>query len=243
MSLTIIQAVASAASILGIVIYGLSMFNVLLICIGYFLFSGIGVSLMMHRYWTHRSFKFKSKIIERIFTVIAILAGRGSPIGWVYVHRLHHMYSDTLKDPHDADTVGWRIFLPHTVKYGETIDNRVIRDLFDKEHLIINKYYMGFIILWSALLLVISPQLFFFLYAVPVMLTFISLDLFVLLTHKYGYRNFNTKDKSKNHWFISLILWGEGWHNNHHHNPKSYTTKIKWWEFDPLAYVIKLIKL
>lgn len=243
MSLTIIQTVSLIASVLGIVLYELSIVNLLLICFGYFLFSGIGISLMMHRYWTHRSFKFKSKVVERIFTAIAVLAGRGSPIGWVYVHRLHHAFSDTPKDPHNSVTVGWRIFIPHIVKYGETIDKKLIKDLFNREHININKYYMGFIIAWSVLLIAISPELFFFFYAIPVALTFIGLDLFVLLTHKYGYRNFNTRDDSRNHWFISLILWGEGWHNNHHHNPGSYTTKIKWWEFDPLAYVIRAIKI
>jgi stearoyl-CoA desaturase (delta-9 desaturase) len=73
------------------------------------------------------------------------------------------------------------------------------------------------------------------------MLTFIALDLFVFLTHKHGYQNFKTRDNSKNNWFISLILWGEGWHNNHHHNAGSHTTKIKWWEFDPLSIIIRMV--
>jgi stearoyl-CoA desaturase (delta-9 desaturase) len=62
------------------------------------------------------------------------------------------------------------------------------------------------------------------------------------LSHTYGYRNFETKDSSKNNWFISLILWGEGWHNNHHRNPGNFTTKIKYWEVDPIGYCIDIFR-
>jgi len=101
---------------------------------------------------------------------------------------------------------------------------------------------MGFIILWSVLLLILSPAIFYFLYVIPVFLTFVSLDLFVLLTHKYGYISHSTTDNSKNNWFISLILWGEGWHNNHHNNPRKWNLKENWWEIDLLSYCIMLVK-
>lgn len=241
-TLSFIQLFSVIASAWAFYRYDITFVEITLIVFGYFLYSGIGISLMMHRYWTHKSFEFKHPFLEFIFTYIAVVAGRGSPIGWVYVHRLHHAFSDTSKDPHDPKTVGWRIFFPHLIKYGETIDKKIIKDLFNKEHLTINKYYLLYVLGWSLFLLLLNPVLFFFFYAVPVMLTFIGLDLFVFLTHKYGYRNFASRDDSKNNWFISLILWGEGWHNNHHHDPKNFTTKVKSWEYDPLGYFIKFIK-
>jgi fatty-acid desaturase len=241
-SLSTIQILSSLVTIAGIFYFEYTLNSWAIILLGYFLYSGVGVSMMMHRYWSHRSFEFKSTILMWICSWFAIVAGRGSPLGWVYVHRMHHKYADTLQDPHDANIVGWKIFFPHLMKYGESTSKRVVIDMLTKFHINIHNYYMWFIILWSLLLLVISPYIFYFFYVVPVAMSFIALDLFVLLSHTYGYRNFETKDASKNNWFISLILWGEGWHNNHHKNPGNFTTKIKWWEVDLTALVIKAIK-
>lgn len=242
MSVSVIQVLSLLFTIIGFSLFEFEFSNLILILIGYFLYSGIGVSLMLHRYYTHRSFSFNNKFIEKIFLFFSIVSGRGSPLGWVYVHRLHHAYSDTEKDPHDAERVKWKIFLPHLLEYGKKIDKKIVKDLFNREQLFINQYYLIFILTYAVLLAIIDLQIFYFFYIVPLMLTWVALDLFVALTHKYGYRNFTTKDKSTNNWFIALILWGEGWHNNHHYNPGSYSTKVKWWEVDLLSHVIGLVK-
>jgi stearoyl-CoA desaturase (delta-9 desaturase) len=242
LTLSIVQIITTILTILGFFYFDFTLLNILIIFIGYFLYSGVGVSMMMHRYWTHRSFEFKYKIVEIICKWFAIVAGRGSPIGWVYVHRLHHAFSDTPKDPHDPTTVGWKIFFPHLIKYGSTVNKRLINDLMTREQLYINKYYNLFLVAWASVLLLIDPSFLYFFYIIPLFLTFVSLDLFVFLTHKHGYRNFNSRDNSKNNWFISLILWGEGWHNNHHSNAANFTTKVKWWEIDPLGIIISLVK-
>jgi len=241
-NLSLIQLSLICMSIIGLFIFQFTWTSLWYILIGYFLYSGIGVSLMLHRYYSHHSFEFKSNIIKWICTWFAIVAGRGSPLGWVYVHRLHHKNSDTIQDPHDTKTVGWKIFFPHLLKYGEHINKRIIIDMLSKTHININKYYMLFIIFWITILLMISPTVFYFFYVIPCTMSFIALDLFVLLSHKYGYRNFETKDNSKNNWLVSVILWGEGWHNNHHRYPGKYSTKEKQWEFDLLGNVISLVK-
>jgi stearoyl-CoA desaturase (delta-9 desaturase) len=241
-NISLLQLISIVLTIIGIFIFEFTLSSFVYVVVGYFLYSGIGVSMMLHRYYSHRSFEFKSNIIKWIFTWFAILAGRGSPLGWAYVHRTHHKHSDTSQDPHDLDTVSWKIFFPHLIKYGEIINKRVVVDMLTTSHININKNYMWFIILWSLALLAISPSVFYFFYVIPFVLSFISLNLFVLLSHKYGYRNFETHDRSKNNWFISLILWGEGWHNNHHKNPRNFTTKIKWWEVDLIGYFINIFR-
>lgn len=241
-NLSILQLSSLVTTIAGLFIFDFTWVSLIYILIGYFLYSGIGVSMTLHRYYSHHSFEFKSNTLKWICTWFAIVAGRGSPLGWVYVHRTHHKHSDTLQDPHDPTTVGWKIFFPHLLKYGDTINKRLIIDLLSKSHVNINKYYMMCILLWSAVLISISPSIFYFFYVIPLTMTWIALDLFVFLSHTYGYRNFETRDTSKNNWFISLILWGEGWHNNHHNNSKKYNLREKWWEFDTLALFINLIK-
>jgi stearoyl-CoA desaturase (delta-9 desaturase) len=242
LKVSIIQLTSLILALAGIFFFSFTTYNLLLVFIGYFLYSGIGISLMMHRYYTHKSFKFKYPYLESIFLFFSIVAGRGSPIGWVYVHRLHHAYSDTLKDPHDPKIIGWRIFFPHLIGYGQSIDKRLIKDLMNRNHLLINKYYLLIIILYAVLLGTISIELLYFFYIFPLFLTWLALDLFVFLSHNFGYRNFDTNDNSKNNWFISVILWGEGWHNNHHKNPSQIDLQKSWWEIDLLGKIIKLIK-
>ena len=241
-NLSILQLVSLVLTVAGFFIFDFTLISLSYVLVGYFLYSGIGVSMTLHRYYSHHSFEFKSDILKWICTWFAIIAGRGSPLGWVYVHRTHHKFADTPRDPHDPTTIGWKIFFPHLLDYGDSINKRLIIDMLSKSHVNINKYYMLFIVVWSITLLMISPELFYFFYVVPFTLSYIALDLFVFLSHTYGYRNFETTDSSKNNWFISLILWGEGWHNNHHRYPGSYSMRIKWWEIDLLEIFISFLK-
>lgn len=241
-SVTLIQISAVLAMVLGFNFVEFTPLHIALIVLGYFCYSGLGISMTFHRHYSHKSFEFKYSWMKKVCTFFGIVAGRGSPLGWGYVHRLHHARPDTPADPHDPSTVGWKIIFPHLAKYGEKINKRLIRDLLTKGHLKINEYYMGIIAPWIIALYLISPAVLYFFYVVPVVLTFIGLNLSVLLTHKYGYVSHNTHDNSKNNWFMSLILWGEGWNNNHHFNSKKYNLQEKWWEIDMLGRIINGIK-
>ncbi len=61
------------------------------------------------------------------------------------------------------------------------------------------------------------------------------------VTHLFGYRSYETPDNSRNNWLVALVGAGEGWHNNHHHDPTSATVQRRWWEIDPTYYVIKIL--
>ena len=63
------------------------------------------------------------------------------------------------------------------------------------------------------------------------------------LTHMFGYRNYETGEESRNNWFVAIIASGEGWHNNHHADPASATNRRKWWEFDPIFWVIRGLEM
>lgn len=63
------------------------------------------------------------------------------------------------------------------------------------------------------------------------------------LTHMFGYRNYDTDEESRNNWFVAIIASGEGWHNNHHADPASATNRRKWWELDPVYWVIRSLEV
>jgi len=60
-------------------------------------------------------------------------------------------------------------------------------------------------------------------------------------THMWGRRRFVTKDDSKNSWWVALLTFGEGWHNNHHAHPVSARHGLAWYEFDPTWIELKLL--
>ena len=61
-------------------------------------------------------------------------------------------------------------------------------------------------------------------------------------THIWGSRRFNTKDDSRNIWWVALITFGEGWHNNHHAHPTSARHGLAWYEFDISWITLKVMK-
>ena len=109
-TLNYIQYSAIAIAVAGIFLVDFTLGNIALAVAFFYVFSILGLSLTLHRYYSHKNFKFKNELLRKIFTVIAILAGRGSPLGWVYIHRLHHRHADTENDPHGPETIGFRFF-------------------------------------------------------------------------------------------------------------------------------------
>lgn len=238
----IIQALSTILSIIGIWYFNFTVVSILTIILACFFYSGIGISMTFHRYYTHRSFEFKSNIIRWICTWFGLMAGRGSVIGWVHIHREHHAYSDTVKDPHSPKYKGLSLFFPFMVNYGEKINRSLIREFWNKTHLNLNKFYMLLIIGWALLLFLIDPWVVYFFYIVPMAITHMLHNSFIYFGHM-DYKNTDKKkDNSKNQWFYGIFLWGEGWHNNHHEDPKNWNFSKKWWQIDLISLVIKLVK-
>lgn len=239
----IIQTLVTTLALVGIPFFEWTPLGFFLIFLGHLLYGGVGISMTYHRYWSHRSFEFKHPLLEKICTLLGIISGRGSPIGWVYVHREHHAYADTPRDPHDPGTKGWRIFFHNMIDYGGNVNKRWIRDLFNRRQLQINKYYMLYILAYVVILLAISPWLLYFFYIVPLTVSMWSLNAFVYFSHTHGKRDHdNARDNSRNNWPIAILLFGEGWHNNHHYRASSWNMQEKWYQLDPLAWIIRLVK-
>jgi stearoyl-CoA desaturase (delta-9 desaturase) len=62
-------------------------------------------------------------------------------------------------------------------------------------------------------------------------------------THMWGYRNYKTTDNSRNLWWVALLTYGEGWHNNHHAFPRMANHGHRWWEFDVTFRTIRLLEM
>lgn len=176
-------------------------------------------------------------------TALAVLAGRGSPLGWVYIHRLHHATSDTEKDPHSPhfDTFKFIGFRP-VYDESKKINYFIVKELLTPAHINIDKYYMLLIAAFLVLLGIIDVNLIFYVWAIPAFIVSVSQVSFNYFAHMTGYRNFETKDKSTNNIYLWPFILGDAWHNNHHAHAEKISTRVRSFEFDPIGSVINMVK-
>jgi fatty-acid desaturase len=215
----------------------------------YWVATGLGISLGYHRLHTHRSYR-APLLLEYFFAICGSLTLEGGPITWVATHRIHHQKSDHEGDPHSPRDgmwwahVGWILF-------GESLDrltgivSKYAPDLGkDRFYVWLNKYHWVPLVGLAALLLAIGgwPM---FLWGICVRIVF-GLHATWLVnsaTHMWGGRRFATRDDSRNNWWVALLTFGEGWHNNHHAHPTSARHGLAWYEFDPSWITLKILKL
>jgi stearoyl-CoA desaturase (delta-9 desaturase) len=232
---TFIQIVTTIVAIASLFFIVPSFENILLIIVGYFLYSCIGMVIFYHRYWSHKSFKTWS-IIETIGTLLGALAGRGSALSWVTVHRLHHTHTDSDLDPHWSDRDGWKIFFPFLLAYDfQKINPFMIKDILSsKIVMFVHNNYRLILLAYLVVLGIIGLNVLLYFWIFPAALTAWSLNTFVYLSHR--------NSQPVNSWLVSLLLWGEGWHVLHHEKPGYSNIQDKWYRVDLAGYVISLIR-
>ena len=206
--------------------------------------TSLGIGVGYHRLLTHRGYK-APKFVEYFLTICATLALEGGPIFWVATHRIHHQFSDQDGDPHSPidgkwwSHMGW-ILMGKSMHHDTTTLARYVPDLAkDKFHVWITKYHYVPMIVLGAVLLAIGglPWLLWGIF----LRTVAGLHFTWLVnsaTHSWGTRRYKTRDLSTNSWWVALVTWGEGWHNNHHAHPVSARHGLAWYEIDFNWYAI-----
>lgn len=208
--------------------------------IAYFCFICLGVSITYHRTLTHKSVKLHP-VVLKIFTTFACLAGTGSPIMWVMTHRQHHRYSDKDGDPHPPTNVLKTFFgiYPRVSAQGL---REFARDPYYKFW---HRYYFGILVTIAFTIAMINYSVFFYLYLIPVLMSVIASNVLNWYGHTkgtIGYRNFDVLDKSQNNPVLGFLVFGEGWHNNHHKFPGSARFGLAKKEIDISFAVIRFLE-
>lgn len=230
-------------------IAGLIQVSWIYLIVGWVLIAGLGVSVALHRVFTHRTHTPKTWL-KLVLLTCATLACDGTSILWCALHRgSHHPHADTEKDPQRPRLKegllytlhGWKNEIP---KY---LQLKSVPDLLrDPHHQMFHRHYVKIILGIWLIALLISPQFFLFGIIVPTFLSVWSNNFENVLSHipKLGYRNHDTRDKSTNVWWLLPFGWGAGnLHNNHHASPAKYLFSEKWFEIDPAIIFIPLLKL
>ena len=206
--------------------------------VGWILFGKVGGEIALHRYLCHNSFK-TGWIRHRLLIALSVFNCFGSPVAWCGIHRKHHAKSEGPDDPHGAQS-GWRIWSTFWEPF--TIERRYVVDLVrDPTIKLVHKHYLKILLTSYAVLAVIDWRIAVFLISVPATLTFHSAGLVNVFCHKWGYRHYDTPDHSTNNTWINLLTLGSGLHNTHHAKPTAWDNRVKWWEIDLPALIIKYV--
>jgi sn-1 stearoyl-lipid 9-desaturase len=222
---------------------------------------GLGITLCYHRLLTHRSFT-TPKWFEYLLAIIGTINWQGGPIRWVGTHRIHHKYSDKEGDPHTPrhgfawSHMFWVCYRDHASQNPYDAAKDLQRD---KGLVFIDKYFPVFQFGFAAILfglgyafgatyggsghgaLYYATSWLIWGTAVRAVFGYHATWFVNSASHVWGYQNFNTHDDSRNNWWVALLSFGEGWHNNHHAQQRSAAHGMKWWEFDMTWWTIRAL--
>jgi stearoyl-CoA desaturase (delta-9 desaturase) len=257
-----------ALALLAFVPWLFSWTGVVLALCGLYFFGTLGINLCYHRLLTHKGFVLP-KWLEHTFAVLGVCCLQDTPARWVAVHRLHHQNSDEQDDPHSPlvsflwGHFGWLLVTNQELQrlsMYERYSRDVLRDRFylnmerhglwmwiNALHWLVF-YLAGFGVGWATSGSVMG--------GVQFGLSLLVWGVFVRtvlvwhitwsvnsVTHLWGYRNYETDERSRNNVLVGLLSNGEGWHNNHHADPRSAAHGHRWWEFDVTYLTIQALAL
>ncbi|MEO0376224.1 MAG: fatty acid desaturase [Cyanobacteria bacterium P01_A01_bin.17] len=211
----------------------------------HWLCGSVGICLGYHRLLAHRSLRLP-QWLEYVVVTIGVLALQGGPLFWVGTHRMHHAFTeDNVRDPYSANRgFWWSHVLWLLYPQGQTFDAaahcRFVPKLAqDPYYCWLERHFVAPQLLLALLFYGLGGWS-YVLYGIVVRTVALWHCTWFInsATHVWGYCTFEIKDGSRNLWWAALLTYGEGWHNNHHANPKIATAGRQWWEVDSTWWVI-----
>lgn len=216
------------------------------------------ITAFYHRYFSHRSFK-TSRLVQFIGATVACSSGQRGPLWWAAHHRRHHKHSDTEDDVHSPHTKSflWSHTLWFMTDYAvptflkEIPDWLKFRELrflnrFDwipVAALALSCYWIGGSAWFQNLTGLTAMTTLIWGFLVPTILLYHATFAVNSIAHIFGSRRYDTKDESKNNFWLALITLGEGWHNNHHFYPAAARQGFRKREIDVTYYLLRFLSL
>src|SRR5262245_54853927 len=242
--------------------------GLLLIPLGNYVFTSLGIGAGYHRLLTHRSYRCP-KWLEHTLALLGVCSLQDSPARWVMIHRLHHQYSDRQPDPHSPlvtffwSHMGWLFVENRRLSKLDTYEHYARDVLRDPLYLRLERghfwvwvyvihavlfYLVGLALGWAWTGEVMGGVQFgssLLLYGVIYRTIYTWHVTWAVNSacHLWGYRNYETDENSRNNWLFALATNGEGWHNNHHAAPRSALHGFqRWWELDVTYLTLRVLQ-
>lgn len=223
----------------------------------FYLFTGLGITVGYHRYFTHRSFETVAPV-KVALAILGAMTLQGPVTQWVTDHRKHHARSDQAGDPHSPHLsgdglvgsikglwhahMGWMFStkgMERSLAYGRDLyEDRTIRWI-DRLYLVWVALSFGVPFLigaWVGGSWALGVEAMVWAGLIRVFAFEHSTFAVNSICHTFGRRAYEARDQSRNNWVVALLVFGEGWHNNHHAFPRSarhglerFQLDLSWW--------------
>jgi fatty-acid desaturase len=204
----------------------------------YWIAGSLGIGMGYHRLLTHRGYRVP-KVVEYFLVTCGTLGLEGGPIQWVTTHRIHHAHTDRTGDPHTPRDGGWWAHVGWIIRgtaqdHDQATLKRYASDLIKDRYYrwLTRFYFVPQLVLAIALLALGGWGVMLWGVFLRVTLGLHATWLVNSATHLWGGRRFVTSEDSRNSWWVALLTFGEGWHNNHHAFPTSARHGVRWYEID-----------
>jgi stearoyl-CoA desaturase (delta-9 desaturase) len=199
-----------------------------------------------HRYFAHKTFS-TSRVFQFLLAAIGCTSLQGGPLWWASRHRHHHANSDNEADAHSPKQHGfWHSHMGWFLQ-KQNLKSRydLIKDFSKYPELrLLERYWFTMPLLLIVILYLMGGWNFIVWgFCVPTLLVNQATYCVNSLVHVFGKRRYKTRDDSRNNWFVALITFGEGWHNNHHRFAGSTRQGFAWYEIDITFYLLKFLRL
>ncbi|KAJ2252643.1 stearoyl-CoA 9-desaturase [Coemansia sp. RSA 454] len=235
-------------------LYGIATTNVrsetLALMVAVYLISGLGITAGYHRLWAHTAYSATYPL--QVFLALAGAAAvQGSIFWWARDHRVHHRYTDTFRDPYNAlegfwhSHIGWMLVKKdrRRLGYADTSDLKT-DPLIRWQH----KYYPLLVLIFSVAIPILIAGLGWgdwrggFFYAAVLRMVLFHHATFCInsLAHTIGRHTYDNVQTARDSWITALVTMGEGYHNFHHQFPNDYRNAIRFYQYDPTKWFIRI---
>lgn len=208
----------------------------------------IAITAGYHRLYAHKAYK-TWPIVEFFLLFFGASSAQQSALKWAALHRQHHRYTDTERDPYNINKgffhahMGWLLFW----KYGADYDS--VKDL--AQSALVRHQHKHFQY-WTLLAGVVTPVLIGALYGswlggllfgVGARLSCVYQSTFFInsFAHSFGNTPYQKDISARDNWIGALLTNGEGYHNFHHRFPSDYRNGYRWYHWDPTKWFIRLL--
>ena len=247
----ILPFIALHLSCLLVLVVGWSPVAVLF-AVGFYAVRMFAITAFYHRYFAHRSFQ-TSRPVQFLFAFLGATAIQRGPLWWAAHHRIHHRHSDREGDSHSParegflwSHMGWFLSRENLgTRLEQVSDFAKYPELrfLDRFDMVVPLFMIPVIYGLGWVLEVFFPglgttafQFLVWVFSVSTIALYHATFSINSLAHRFGSRRYHTPDDSRNRFWLSLLTFGEGWHNNHHHYPGSARMGFRWWQLD-LSYL------
>lgn len=207
--------------------------------------TGLSITAGYHRLYSHKAYR-TNPAVEAVILFFGAMASQGSALQWTYDHRLHHAHVDTDRDPYTITKGFWYAHFMWILEPVRPVDAKVVPDLLKNKLVMFQHRWIGTCMIVTNALAFLAVGLLlndfvgaFFLALWTRMSALHNFTWFInSLAHTWGDKPFSQEQTAVDNYILSILTFGEGYHNYHHTFANDYRNGIRWYHFDPTKWLI-----